>query len=218
MSTLIPLPSEPSSAVARGAAPNVPDEPERLIAEFFMATLQAPWQGPGWAGLRGHQLVASVPALLRILNAESAQRLAVQAMTESEELFRQLAESVSDVLWIYEPQGARFLYVSPAYEREWMRSAKALYADPLEWLGPVHTDDRKCLQDAFAHLASGDSCATQYRVTTTSGEERWIEERAFPVASRSGQMLRIAGISQDITARKKADLELRRSERRKDEG
>jgi PAS domain S-box-containing protein len=146
-----------------------------------------------------------------------AQRLALQEMTESEERFRQLVESMSDVFWIYEPQDTRFLYVSPAYEREWMRSAKALYADPHEWLSAVHSTDRQLLQDAFDHLASGDSYALEYRVTTTSGEERWIAERAFPVASQSGQMSRIAGVSQDVIARKKADLELFRADRRKGE-
>jgi PAS domain S-box-containing protein len=213
----IRLPIEQPSAGAGGAAPNATGEPERLTVEFFMAALQAPWQGRGWAGPRGHQLVASVPALLRILNAENAQRLALQEMTEREERFRQLVESMSDVFWIYEPQGTRFLYVSPAYEREWMRSAKALYADPRKWLSAVHSDDRQLLQDAFDHLDSGDSYALEYRVTTTSGEERWISERAFPVASQSGHMPRIAGVSQDVTARKKADLELFRADRRKGE-
>ena len=213
----IRLPIEQPSAGAGGAAPNATGEPERLLAEFFMAALHAPCQGRAWAGPRGHQLVASVPALIHILNAESAQRLALQEMTESEERFRQLVESMSDVFWIYEPQGTRFLYVSPAYEREWMRSAKALYADARKWLSAVHSDDRQLLQDAFDHLASGDSYALEYRVTTTSGEERWIAERAFPVASQSGQMSRIAGVSQDVTARKKADLELLRADRRKGE-
>src|SRR5688572_12470880 len=43
---------------------------------------------------------------------------------------------VSDVFWIYEPRSTRFLYVSPAYELAWMRSAAALYADAKAWLDP----------------------------------------------------------------------------------
>ena len=63
----------------------------------------------------------------------------------------------------------------------------------------------------------GHGYAMDYRVTTGSGEERWIAERAFPVEHRGGQRLRVAGISQDVTARKQAEVELLRSGRRKDE-
>jgi PAS domain S-box-containing protein len=137
-------------------------------------------------------------------------------MAEEDEHLRQLAQSVNDVLWIYEPHSGLFLYVSPAYEREWMRSADALYADSREWLDPVHRDDRPLLQQAFDRLAGGNGYAIEYRATVRIGEERWIAERAVPVASQGGQALRIAGISQDITARKTADLQLMGLDRRKD--
>ena len=213
----ISLPNELSSASKGRAVPDVPADQRRLTAAPSAAAFRANGQGRGWAWLLDHQLVGSVPAFMRVRNAGIGQRPAAQPMTESEERFRQLAQSVSDVLWIYEPQGKRFLYVSPAYEREWMRNAKTLYADSHEWLSAVHCDDRKPLQDAFDRLARGDGYTLEYRVTTSSGEERWIGERAFPVDSRSGQLARIAGVSQDITARKKAELELLGSDRRKNE-
>jgi PAS domain S-box-containing protein len=137
--------------------------------------------------------------------------------TKDEEHFQQLAQSVSDVFWIYEPQSARFLYVSPAYERDWMRSAAALYADPREWLGPVHRDDRPLLQEAFDRLSRGDGYALEYRAATGSGQDRWIAEKASPVAPKTGLAMRIAGVSHDITAHKNVDLALVRSDRHKDE-
>ncbi len=218
MPTSIPLPNGPPSAGAQRVALNVPGEREHSLVEISRAALNAAWQGCGWAWMLDRQLTATVPTFLRIRNPEEeAQRLALQAMAQSEERFRQLAASVSDVFWIYEPHDRRFLYVSPAYEREWKRSAKALYLDPHEWLGPVHSDDRKSLQHSFDRLADGDCYALEYRVTMACAQERWIEERAFPVASQRGQMARFAGVSKDITAHKHADLELRRSDRRKNE-
>ena len=67
------------------------------------------------------------------------------------------------------------------------------------------------------HLADGERYALEYRMTMPGAQEGWIEERAFPVASQRGQMARLAGVSKDITAHKNADLELRRSDRRKNE-
>jgi PAS domain S-box-containing protein len=186
------------------------------MAEFSRAALRTPSFIRAWEQVRDDQWTASVQALLRIGRTEDARRLSAQAMAEEDEHLRQLAQSVNDVLWIYEPHSGLFLYVSPAYEREWMRSADALYADSREWLDPVHRDDRPLLQQAFDRLAGGNGYAIEYRATVRLGEERWIAERAVPVASQGGQALRIAGISQDITARKTADLQLMRLDRRKD--
>jgi PAS domain S-box-containing protein len=186
------------------------------MAEFSRAALRTPSFIRAWEQVRDDQWTASVQALLRIGRTEDARRLSAQAMAEEDEHLRQLAQSVNDVLWIYEPHSGLFLYVSPAYEREWMRSADALYADSREWLDPVHRDDRPLLQQAFDRLAGGNGYAIEYRATVRIGEERWIAERAVPVASQGGQALRIAGISQDITARKTADLQLMGLDRRKD--
>jgi PAS domain S-box-containing protein len=179
-----------------------------LIAEFSRAALRTSSFIRAWEQVRDDQWTSSVQALLRIGQTEDTRRLAAQAMAEEDEHLRQLAQSVNDVLWIYEPHSGLFLYVSPAYEREWMRSAEALYADARQWLNPVHRDDRPLLQQAFDRLAGGNGYAIEYRATVRLAEERWIAERAIPVASQGGQALRIAGISQDVTARKTADLEL----------
>jgi len=203
-----PARGEPPAAGVGDGALHAPGEQERLMAEFSRAALRAPSVIRAWEQVRDHQRTTSVQALLRIGQTEDARRLAAQAMAEEDEHLRQLAQSVNDVLWIYEPHSSLFLYVSPAYEREWMRSAEALYADSREWLNPVHRDDRPLLQEAFDRLAGGNGYTVEYRATMGPGEERWIAERAIPVASQGGQALRIAGTSQDITARKTADLEL----------
>src|SRR4030095_1833010 len=97
-----------------------------------------------------------------------------------------------------------------------MRSAASLYADAPQWLGPVHRDDLPLLQAAFDRLARGDGYALEYRATTSSGQDRWVAERAFPIARKTGQAVQIAGISQDITAQKNVDLDLVRANRRQD--
>lgn len=139
------------------------------------------------------------------------------ALTDSEKRLRELSNSVADVLWLYEPQSARFIHVSAAYEREWTHSAKALYADAAQWFARVHPDDRQRLQHAFKGLGADGGYAIDYRITSGGGQERWIEERAVPIERRSGQRLRVAGVSHDITARKTAELERLRSDRGKDQ-
>lgn len=186
------------------------------MAEVSRAALRDPSFIRACAKVRDDQRTASVQALLCIGHAEDARRLAAQAIAQEGGFLRQLAQSVVNVLWIYEPHGGLFLYVSQAYERNWRRSADALYADSQQWFNHVHRDDRPLLRQAFDRLASGNGYAIEYRTSVRLGEEHWIAEKAVPIARQGRQALRIAGTSQDITARKTTDLRRMRLHRRED--
>ena len=122
-----------------------------------------------------------------------------------------LASAMDDVLWIYEPHSARFFYVSPAYEGEWMGNAQALYADAQQWLRTVHPDDESLLRASFAGLARGQGYELEYRRTPYAGAQRWIAERVLPVTGHAGPWPRFAGVSHDISRRKHEHMELLRS-------
>ena len=96
----------------------------------------------------------------------------------SEIAFRELAHALNDVFWIYEPHCARFSYVSPAYERDWMRNAEALYADASEWLAPVHEADRSLVQASLERLAAGEEYAIEYRATFGASQHASSDERS----------------------------------------
>src|SRR5690606_16473726 len=56
-------------------------------------------------------------------------REAEQALRQSEERFRQLAENINEVFWLSEPVTREVLYVSPAYETIWGRPSEKLLHD-----------------------------------------------------------------------------------------
>jgi len=203
-----PASGEPRAAGGDEGARYAPGERERSMAGLPRAALRDPSFIRACEKVRDDQRTASIRALFCIAQTESVRRWAAQAVAREDGLLRQLSQSVTDVLWIYEPHSGLFLYVSHAYERKWMRSADALYADSRQWFNHVHRDDRPLLRQAFDRLASGIGYAIEYRATIRLGQEQWIAEKAVPIARLAGQALRIAGTSQDITARKIADLQL----------
>jgi PAS domain S-box-containing protein len=136
---------------------------------------------------------------------------------ESEELFRQFAENVRAVLWIFDPVSQRLLYVSPAYEALWGRPCQEVYDDPRAGLAAVHPEDRPRVEQAFRDKAVRGTFDEEYRVVRPDGSLRWVRNRAFPIRDAGGAVYRLCGIAEDVTERRLAEEALREAARRKDE-
>jgi len=136
---------------------------------------------------------------------------AEQALRASEEKFRQLAENIHEVFWMMNPAANELVYVSPAYERISGQSSEAFYRDPMSWLNAVHPDDLKEVRLCLDRVKQGESVSPEFRIRTPSGEEKWIRDRAFPVLDQEGKLIRIVGIAEDITERKRHEEELIRA-------
>src|SRR5262245_26843759 len=142
---------------------------------------------------------------------------AVEALRESEERFRQLAENIGAAFFITEgfsqtPPG-QLRYVSPAYEKIWGRSRESLYQDARSWLEAVHPDDIERVLDAL-RSAGRAQFDEEFRITRPDGEIRWVHDRVFPIRDEDGEIYRLAGIVEDITGRKMIEEALRESEER----
>ena len=133
---------------------------------------------------------------------------AEEAIQSSEEKFRQLAENIHQVFCLVGRTGSELLYVSPGYEQIWGRSCESLYRNPRSWLEAIEPEFR---DEAALHLEkrkAGESIVSEYRIRRPDGVQRWIRDRAFPVRDKTGKVIRIAGIAEDITDRKRYEEEL----------
>ena len=127
---------------------------------------------------------------------------AEDALRRGEEKFRQLAENIREVFWMRNPADKEILYVSPAYEQLWGRTCESHYRNPMAWLESVHPEDRAQAHRLFENQIAGANIASEYRIRTPDGQEKWIRDRGFPVRDQSGRRIRVAGIAEDITERK----------------
>ena len=171
---------------------------------LVLGTFAMYYREPRGPSLHDLQLIEHASRLAAI--AIERQR-AVQALRESEVRFREVTESIREVFWLTDPSKQAMLYVSPAYEEIWGRSCKSLYGSPQSWLDAIHGEDRnRVFHAAVTQQISGDYHEV-YRIIRPDGSLRWIEDRAFPVKDASGTVVRVAGIAEDITARKRAEDE-----------
>ena len=144
---------------------------------------------------------------------EALNRIHAQLLLhESEERFRQLAEHLEDVVWIADRELTRVLYINPAYEKIFGRSSQSLYTNWPSWLDAVHPDDRDLVNQALEQQRRGKYVPLEYRIIRPDGSIRWILRRAFPIRNQNGDIYRVAGLSQDITDRKRVQDELRKGE------
>jgi PAS domain S-box-containing protein len=149
------------------------------------------------------------PAIQVILRDITERKRAEAASRESEERFRQIAESIDEVFWITPPDKTRIIYVSPAYEKMWGYPCAELYANPRHWLAAIHPDDRDRIIHAALTKQVEGTYDEEYRILRPDGVERWIRDRAFPLRDETGAIHRIVGLAEDITDRKVVESEIR---------
>jgi len=126
----------------------------------------------------------------------------------SEARFRQVMETIQEVFWLRDGRDNKFIYVSPAYERIWGRRRDELYLSPGIWLDAVHPDDRGRVRQSMLREHTHGQFDEEYRILRPDGAIRWVRDRAFAVRDAEGQAIRIAGISEDVTERKRLEREI----------
>jgi formate hydrogenlyase transcriptional activator len=242
ISTIIPVPVAFEAGLCGTAAflkervivpdvatePNWPDQYRDLA---IRNGIRAAWSEPiltkdnevlGTFALYSHE--ARVPTeedLALIKGAGHIGRIAIErrrteeALREIEERFRQMADALPEVMWITALDPEKVLYVSPSFEHIWGLRVEDIYKDPRLWTQTIHPDDRDRISDTFTRWISGENVSyhdVEFRIVQPNGAIRWIHERGVLTRNEHGKPYRVSGISTDITERKQAEQDLRRSE------
>jgi diguanylate cyclase (GGDEF)-like protein/PAS domain S-box-containing protein len=153
------------------------------------------------------QLPAAAETLLALMHAQAE----VARLSEREQLFSSLLVSVNAVLWAFDWETQQMIYVSPAYERIFGRSAGLLLADYNEWRDSIYPDDLDYAERSLAEvLKRGSIEDREYRIIRADGQVRWLSDKCFVSRQELGQRLIVVGIAEDITEKKQLEGELQR--------
>ncbi len=139
------------------------------------------------------------------------QRLTEQRLRESELRFRQFAENLPEMFWVVTPDWKTVEYINLVYEKVTGQSCESLRQHPSSWLQSVHPEDRRRVREAIlAYDPSKGEPLTlpEARIVHLDGSIRWMRSRGFPIRDAEGRVYRVAGISEDISERKRAEAAL----------
>jgi PAS domain S-box-containing protein len=157
------------------------------------------------------RLVPAVERALQKADMRRAHHRASEALRESEERFRQLAENVGAVFFMFE-QPTNFSlgtlsYVSPAFQAIWGFPCETLVRDPDLWHKSIHVEDRRKIDERLCESRQ-TRIVEEFRVVRMDMNTRWVHLRTFPVRNDRGEVYRIAAIAEDVTARKRSEEQL----------
>jgi PAS domain S-box-containing protein len=139
-------------------------------------------------------------------------KTAQEALRESEERFRAMAEAVPSILWATRPDGRSVYTNARAYE---MTGLPAGSLTGTSWMEIVHPDDRALMLTRLEQAtATGEAFETEYRLRSADSSWRWFVARAAAVRDAAGQITLWIGASTDIDDLKRAESDLRASEER----
>jgi PAS domain S-box-containing protein len=131
-------------------------------------------------------------------------------LKKSEERFRLITEHIDEVFWISDLENNP-TYISSAFERVWGFTREDLYKSVEFFRRAIHPEDRERVVSAFAQQKDGSVIDQEYRIIRSDGSTRIIWDRGFPIPDETGRITHYVGVAQDITSRKNAEEELKKS-------
>ena len=154
------------------------------------------------------------PATLNFLTDITDRMHTENALRESEERYRIVTQSITDIVWDCDLQTGSLQWFGdiesiPGY-------SPGTFPHTLEaWKRVIHPDDRDRVCDALDRsLASGEPFDEDYRVQTPNGTERYWRDRAAMISGPEGTAARMIGAITDVTERRKTQILLKESEER----
>lgn len=152
------------------------------------------------------ELISVLSLVLNVGDRKTAE----EELRESEERFRQLAENIQQIFWMYDVEERNLIYISPACQPVLGYNSDSCYEKTLSfWLRHVRQEDLPLVMRLSRQALRGKPVEVTFRFTKPDGTERWLLARAFPVRDRRNRIYRIAGIAEDITERKEQERRLR---------
>jgi PAS domain S-box-containing protein len=151
-------------------------------------------------------LAANVMARLRdsrdALLWRHAERDAKRALSDSENRFRTLADTMPQMVWSTLPDGYHDYYNARWYEFTGVPTGST---DGEAWNGMFHPDDQERARARWRQsLTSGEPYQIEYRLRHADGSYRWVLGRALPIRDGNGAITRWFGTCTDIHEQKLA--------------
>lgn len=144
------------------------------------------------------------------LRDDSARHAAEAALAESEARFRTIADCAPAPVWVTGPNGVEF--ANRAYSEFARRPVEQLLGH--SWIGYVHEEDIPAILELRTEAwKTGSPYGWEARFQRSDGVWLWIHASCAPRLDANGEVQGYVGMAVDVTESRRAEAELRDSER-----
>ena len=145
--------------------------------------------------------------LIAVVQDISARKATEEALRTSEQLLRQAHKMAGLASWQADIATRRFTTVGGSHEIVHLPAPE--FTDE-ELLARTHPDDRPMVLERWAKAVKGEQkYDVEYRLNF-DGEERWFSVQAEFERTAQGKAARALGVTQDVTERKRSEMEIQR--------
>ncbi len=141
----------------------------------------------------------------------TVERETLAALTQSERRFRELADSLPQLIWVTNPSGEN-VYCNQRFEEYTGMTLDQMLG--AAWHSILHPDDLAGTAEKWSHsVRTGEPYLNEYRLRRHDGQYRYFLARAVPVINDAGEIEQWMGSSTDIHDQKLSEVVLRRTEK-----
>ncbi|HVZ65345.1 MAG TPA: PAS domain S-box protein, partial [Lacunisphaera sp.] len=164
----------------------------------------------GWMLARGEPVRSQAGSIIGLRGSAldiTARKQAEQALQQSEEAFRTLAESVPQIVWVTRADGW-----NTYFNQQWVEYTGLTLEDSYGhgWNIPFHPDDQKRAWEAWQQATHhGATYSLEVRLRRKDGVYRWWLVRGVPQLDANGKTVKWFGTCTDVHDLKKAEMEIR---------
>ena len=148
------------------------------------------------------------PTILMVCEDITAYKLS-QNSSQSDQYFRQLADSAPVMLWIADEKGMRDFF-----NCSWLKLTGRKFEQELGlgWLDNLHHEDKYLYLEIHEKaLKEKEKFQIKYRLKRSDGDYRWISDTGIPRFASDGSFIGYIGCCIDITECIKAEIAVRES-------
>jgi PAS domain S-box-containing protein len=204
------------------------EEDKEFVKDVILPTQ---WREGRWSGefrFKNHKNGEVIPVLYNqflVKDPDTEQVLAVatlspnisehkkyeEALKESEEKFRALADNISQFAWMADENGWIFWY-----NKRWYDYTGTTFEEMQgwEWKNVLHPDHKeRVVKKLSFHFSNGKEWEDTFPLRSQEGQYRWFLSRAVPIKDEKGKVVRWFGTNTDITTHKLLTQQLEKKNR-----